>query len=290
MNQNASLTAKKKWLAFPRIWLWSSAFISMLIAITSLLGIFFEGTYSRETKAWAVQAVGQDYANLMVVVILIASTYFLSKDSLRAYLVWLGAYIYIIYVFAIYAFAVHFSFLFLIYILILGASFFTMIGGLRAVNTAKLAAALRRNTRSRLVSALLMFIAVMFSALWLSEIVPYLLSNEVPPVLVELGLPTNPVHVLDLAFILPGTVIVSAFLWRREALGLLLAVPLLVFMATMGAGIIAMFILSASNGGASVLPAGLAIGTIMLLSTIFSYLFLKEIEENIGYEAADGES
>jgi hypothetical protein len=42
-----------------------------------------------------------------------------------------------------------------------------------------------------------------------------------------------------------------------------------------------MFILSASNGGASVLPAGLAIGTIMLLSTLFSYLFLKEIEGNI---------
>ena len=283
MNQIAPLAAKKKGMAFPRIWLLSSAFISMLIAMTSLLGIFFEGTYSRETKAWAVQAVGQDYANLLVVIILIASTYFLSRDSLRAYLVWLGAYIYIIYVFAIYAFAVHFNFLFLIYILILGASFFTMIGGLRAVDTASIAAALRKNSRSRMVSALLMLIAFMFSALWLSEIVPYLLSNEVPPVLVELGLPTNPVHVLDLAFILPGTIIVSALLWRRKALGLLLAVPLLVFMATMGAGIVAMFILSASNGGASVLPAGLAIGTIMLLSTIFSYLFLKEIEGNIRF-------
>lgn len=269
-------------MAFPRIWLLSSAFISILIAMTSLLGIFFEGTYSRETKAWAVQAVGQDYANLLVVIILIASTCFLSRDSLRAYLVWLGAYIYIIYVFAIYAFAVHFNFLFLIYILILGASFFTLIGGLRAVDTANLGAALRTNKRSKMVSALLTFIAIMFSALWLSEIVPFLQSDEVPPVLIELGLPTNPVHVLDLAFILPGSIIVSALLWKREALGLLLAVPLLVFMATMGAGIIAMFVLSASNGGPSVLPAGLAIGTIMLLSTIFSYLFLKEIEGNIG--------
>jgi hypothetical protein len=256
----------------------------MLIAMTSLLGILFEGTYSRETKAWAVQAVGQDYGNLMVVIILIASTYFLSRDSLRAYLVWLGAYIYIIYVFAIYAFAVHFNFLFLIYVLILGASFFTLIGGLKAVDTEKLASALRNNTRSRMVSALLMIIAVMFSALWLSEIVPFLLSSEVPPVLIEMGLPTNPIHVLDLAFILPGTIIASVLLWRREALGLLLAVPLLVFMATMGAGIIAMFILSsASNEGASVLPAGLAIGTIMLLSTYFSYLFLKEIEDDIRF-------
>jgi len=283
MSQNAPLAEKKKWMAFPRIWLWSSAFISILIAMTSLLGISFEGTYSRETKAWAVQAVGQDYANLLVVIILIASTYFLSRDSLRAYLVWLGAYIYIIYVFAIYAFAVHFNFLFLIYVLILGASFFTLVGGLKAVDTVSIAAALRKNSRSRMVSALLMFIAVMFSDLWLSEIVPFLQSNEVPPVLIELGLPTNPVHVLDLAFILPGTIIVSALLWKREALGLLLAVPLLVFMATMGAGIIAMFVLSASNGGPSVLPAGLTIGTIMILSTYFSYLFLKEIRDDIGF-------
>jgi hypothetical protein len=175
---------------------------------------------------------------------------------------------------------------FLLYILILGASFFTLIGGLIAVDTENIAAALRTNTRSRIVSMLLMFIAIMFSTLWLNEIVPFLLLNEVPPVLNEIGLLTNPVHVLDLAFILPGTIIVSTLLWKREALGLLLAVPLLVFMATMGTGIIAMFVLSASNGGASVLPAGLAIGMIMLLSMYYSYLFLKEVKDNIRFDGS----
>jgi hypothetical protein len=251
------------------------------VTITSLSGIFIERTYFRETKAWAVQAIGLDYANLAVVILLLVSTYYVSKNSLRAYLVWLGAYIYIIYAFAIYAFAVHFNFLFLIYIIILGVSFFTLVGGLRSVDTTNLSASFLSNTKSKTVSVLLMTIGILFGLLWLSEIVPGLLSNEIPPSLVETGLWVNPVHVLDLAFLLPGMIITSVLLWRRNMLGFLLAVPLMVFSVIMGAGIISMFIISAIKGMPSSLPAGMIIGLIMLLSTYFSYLFLREVKEHV---------
>jgi hypothetical protein len=277
MNRNTSLTIIKR-VAVANIWLWLSVLVSILVTITSLSGIFLDRTYSREAKAWAVQAIGQDYANLAVVVLLLVSTYYVSKNSLRAYLVWLGAYIYIIYAFSIYAFAIHFNFLFLIYIIILGVSFFTLMGGFRAVDTANLSASFLINTKSKIVSALLMIIAILFSLLWLSEIVPCLLSNEIPPSLAETGLGVNPVHVLDLAFLLPGMVITSVLLWRRNRLGFLLAVPLMVFLATMGGGIISMFIISAIMGLPSSLPAGMIIGLIMLLSVYFSYLFLKEVK------------
>ncbi|MDD1749910.1 MAG: hypothetical protein LUO89_08540 [Methanothrix sp.] len=252
-------------------------FVSILVTMTSLLGIFFERTYSRETEAWAVQAIGQDYANLAAVILLLVSTYYVSKNSLRAYLVWLGVYIYLIYAFAIYAFSVHFNFLFLIYIIILSVSFYTLVGGLRAVDTTNLSTSFLSNTKSKIVSALLMIIGVLFSLLWLSEIVPNLLSNKIPSNLVETGLWVNPVHVLDLAFLLPSMVITSVLLWRRELLGFLLAVPLLVFSVTMSIGIIAMFIISASMGRPSSLPAGMIIGLLMLLSVYFSYQFLKEV-------------
>jgi hypothetical protein len=280
MNHNTSPTIIKN-VATPNVWLWLSVFVSILVTITSLSGIFIESTYLRETKAWAVQAIGQDYANLAVVILLLVSTYYLSKNSLRAYLVWLGAHIYIIYAFAIYAFAVHFNFLFLIYIIILGMSFFTLAGGLRAVDTANLSAYFLLNTKSKIVSALLMIIGILFSLLWLSEIIPSLLSNEIPPSLVETGLGVNPVHVLDLAFLLPSMVITSVLLWRKELLGFLLGVPLLVFSAAMSIGIIAMFIISASMGKPSSLPAGMIIGLIMLLSVYFSYLFLREVKEHV---------
>jgi thiamine transporter ThiT len=62
-------------------------------------------------------------------------------------------------------------------------------------------------------------------------------------------------------------------------MGFLLAVPLMVFSVTMGAGIIIMFVISAIKGMPSSLPAGMIIGLIMLLSVYFSYLFLREVNE-----------
>ena len=280
MSHNISPTIIKN-IAISNVWLWLSVFVSILVTITISLGIFFEKTYFRETESWAVQAIGLDYANLAVVILLLVSTYYVSKNSLRAYLVWLGAYIYLIYAFAIYAFSVHFNFLFLIYIIILGVSFYTLVGGLTAVDTTNLSTSFLSNTKSKIVSALLMIIGILFGLLWLSEIVPSILSNKIPSSLVETGLWVNPVHVLDLALILPGMIITSVMLWRRNMLGFLMAVPLMVFSVTMGAGLISMFIISAIKGMPSSLPAGMIIGLIMLLSVYFSYLFLREVKEHV---------
>lgn len=278
MLKNISKSTKN--ISIPNVWMWLSVLVSVLVTMTSLLGILFEKTYSRETYTWVIQAIGQDYANLAVVVVLLVSTYYMAKHSLRGYLVWLGAYMYLVYTFAIYAFAVHFQFLFLAYVLILGLSFYALVCGLMAVDINKISKALLGNSKAKMVSALLMVIGVMFSLLWLSEIIPNLLAGTVPQSLVETQLWVNPVHVLDLAFLLPAMLITSVLLWRKNVLGYLLAVPLLVFAVTMGLGIIAMFVISAIKGLPYSLPAGMIIGLIMLLSVYFSQLFLKEMEED----------
>ena len=112
--------------------------VSVLVTITSVAGIFFTKTYSREKEAWAVQAIGQDYANLVVVALLLVTTYYVSKKFLRAYLVCLGTYLYFIYTFAIYAFSVHLNFLNLACVAILGMASCTLAEGLIAADTAKL--------------------------------------------------------------------------------------------------------------------------------------------------------
>lgn len=86
-------------------------------------------------------------------------------------------------------------------------------------------------------------------------------------------------QVLDLAFLLPGMIITSVLLWRREVLGYLMAVPLLVFAATMGLGIIVIFVLSAASDLPYSLPAGMIVGIIMVLSTLFAWLFLRDVKE-----------
>ena len=74
-------------------------------------------------------------------------------------------------------------------------------------------------------------------------------------------------------------IITSVLIRNRKAAGYLMAVPLIVFSATMGLGIIAMFALSALKSLPWSLPAGIMAGTIIVLSTVFCFLFLKEIKE-----------
>jgi hypothetical protein len=54
-------------------------------------------------------------------------------------------------------------------------------------------------------------------------------SDTIPVSLIENALPVNPVHVLDLAFLVPGMITTSVLLWRKQLWGFLRAVPLLVF-------------------------------------------------------------
>jgi hypothetical protein len=266
-------------VSIPKVWIWLSVLIAFLVTITSLLGIFFKKTYSRETEAWAVQAIGQDCANLIVVIILLISTYHVAKKSLKAYLLWLGTFIYIIYAFSIYAFFIHFNFLFLAYVLIFGLSFYTPVGGLIGTDISNYSKIFLSNTKAKSVSVLLMAIGILFVLLWLSEIIPNILSDKIPDSLIKTGLWVNPVHVLDLAFLLPAMIITSVLLWRKKMLGFLLAVPLLVFSVTMGIGIIILFVISSKKGMPSSLPAGIIIGVIVFISTYFSYLFLKELKD-----------
>jgi hypothetical protein len=111
--KNDYLDTSTKFKLISNFWVWISILVGVLVSGTSLLGILYQKTYSREISNWAMQAIGQDYVNLLVVAILFVSTYFATKKSVGAYFIWLGSYLYLTYAFAIYSFAVHFQFLFL---------------------------------------------------------------------------------------------------------------------------------------------------------------------------------
>lgn len=261
--------------AVPALWIYTSFLVSGLVTLTSLCGILVPATYSREVPSWTIQAIGQDYANMAIVILLLLSTFSVMRQSLRGYLVWLGTWLYLIYAFAIYAFALHFQFLFLVYIVILGLSGYTLAGGMMAVDRDIPARSLRKNPYMKFAGILLFVIGILFCGMWLSEIIPDIVSGTIPGNLVEMRLLTNPVHVLDLAFVLPGMIITAVLLWRDDALGYLMAVPLLVFSVTMGLGIIVMMIISAISHLPYSVPAIIIIGTIMVLGTGMSYLCLR---------------
>ncbi len=274
---NRNLKNSSYRFTIPKTWIFTSVLTVILVTVTSLLGILYDKTYARETVNWAIQAVGQDYANLVVVVLLLISVYYTAKGSLRAYLLWLGALSYLIYAFVIYAFAVHFQFLFLAYAAVLGLSTYTLIGGLMAVDREKAAEAVT-NVKTKGASIFLIVVGILFILLWLSEIVPNLFAGTIPQNLKDTGLWVNPVHVLDLSFFLPAMIITAIMLWKKKSLGYILAVPLMVFTITMGLGIVIMFLLSALKDMPYSLPAGILIGVIMIVGSILTINFIKKID------------
>ena len=58
------------------------------------------------------------------------------------------------------------------------------------------------NIKARAVSVFLLVIAILFYLQWLSEDIPALVTGRMPPSVMENGLLTNPVHVLDMGLLL----------------------------------------------------------------------------------------
>src|SRR5947209_2552575 len=113
-----------------KISLWLSVLVAFLVLIASSAGLFLKSTYARETTSYAIQSVGQDIENIVAAAALLITVYFVSKGSLKAFLVWTGVLLALIYSYVIYAFAVHFNSLFLVYVAILGLSFYTLVSSL----------------------------------------------------------------------------------------------------------------------------------------------------------------
>lgn len=202
---------------------------ALLVGIAAIGSILTPATYARETASWAAQGLGQDWVNLVVVVpVLVVSATFAMLGSNKATLVLGGALFYTVYSFLIYAFAVHFNWLFLVYCGALGFSTFAVV-----LLVARFDGTPRRALPVRTVAGTLLAIATMFGSMWLAQVLPALANGVDPAGLGEVGLATNPVHVLDLSLVLPALVVIAVGLLRRRRFAQVLAPIALAFSALM---------------------------------------------------------
>ena len=211
------------------VWLWLTAPIAILVAIAAGSGFFVGGLY-RDVPYFVAQAVGQDLVTLVVALpALVISAVLAGRGSRRAHLVWLGILVYLVYSYVIYALAAQFNPLFLVYVVLLGCSLYALIGGLVTTDFAGIKGRFSQATPVRTASIFLAVLAGLFYFMWLSETIPALLAGGIPQSVTDNGTPTNAVHVLDMAWILPAMLLSSFWLWKRRALGYTLAGVLLTF-------------------------------------------------------------
>ena len=179
--------------------------------------------YSEETENWVAQAIAQDLVNLVAFLALAILAILAVRGSLRAYLAWLGVVAYGTYTYAIYAFALHFGPLFLVHVAVFGMSIYTLIVGLMRIDYELVKEVFTEHVPRRFIASLLITIGAFFYLLWLASVIPSLIAGETPEEIVKAGLLTNPVHVLDMAVLLPAMLLAGFLLLRQRAFGYVLA-------------------------------------------------------------------
>ncbi len=201
-----------------------------LLALAAFGGIVSPGAYARETALWTAQGIGQDWVDLAVVVpALVVSALFSLRGSRLFRLLLGGTLVYSAYSLVLYAFAVHFNSLFLFYTLGLGLSFYALVCLIVAFQCGGVRSWFSNRAPARTAGIFSALLGTAFYVLWLSEIIPALAAHATPRSVLDAGLITNPVHVLDLGIVLPAFVVGGLSLVRRRPLGYWLVPVMLTF-------------------------------------------------------------
>ncbi len=270
LNMKTNIPASKTELksSFPggAIWLGLSIAAALLAIIGSILALSVKSIYAELTPAFLPQAIAQDIANLAIVTPLWLILAVLAlRGSLRAYLLWLGVMMFTVYNYVIYTFSVPFGPLFLLWVAVFGMSLYSLIGGSVTIDHKSVELSYK-SRRAVLVAAWFLIItAILFGFLWLSEDVPALLSNSKPQSLIDINLPTNPVHILDLSFFLPAVVVDGILLIKKKPLAYTFAPSFIVFLILTGVPILITPGVQAAQGGAAGWGVVVPIGTLTVL-------------------------
>lgn len=266
-------------LARLRLLSFAALVLAGLVAVAAAGGIALPSVYAQETATWAAQGLGQDWIDLLIVApVLVICAIAITRRSRAALFVLGGTLLYLVYSFVLYAFAMHFNVLFLVYVAALGVSFYSLLGVGRHLQRERAATWFPDDLPFRRFGAwFLIVVAVAFAGLWLSSVVPALVRGTPPPELAEAGLITNPVHVLDLALLLPALFAGGVLLLRRRGPGRVLAPILLTFNTLMTLALVGMMVAMYQRGLSSDLTVAGAMGVLAVISGGLLIAFLRPL-------------
>jgi hypothetical protein len=256
-----------------------SILLTISLAIVSFCGAFLPVTYEREVPSLATQGIGQDLVDLFLVVpLLVILLIFVRKQNRAAMLLFSGTLFYILYSFIIYSLGIHFNYLFLLYCATLGLSTYLFIIMFHELMEMDVGSWFEEGVPVRLTGIYLIIVAILFYLLWLKEIVPAVIHNQIPDSVSDYNLLVNPVHVIDLAFALPGLILSAILLMKRKSLGYILSLTGLVFIIILAIALAAMVIMLKIKGISDESSIAGVFIILALLSSVILFLFLRKLK------------
>ena len=255
------------------VWTWLSVSAGLLAFTGSALGLLQPAAvYGRETEELLNAALAQDAVNaLLVSPLLVVLALLARRGSVMSWLTLTGFLGFTVYNYSIYAFSLQFGPLFLVWVAVLGLSVFALAGSLAGAGPAVADTA---GTPGRLTGWILIATSVFFTLLWLREIIPDLLAGSPSSSASLWNVPTNPVHVLDLALYLPGVLISGVLVLRGRAWGWATAAGSLAFLGLTALPILVTPVVALLRGSPPGWPVALPMG---LLSLILWAAFFRQL-------------
>jgi hypothetical protein len=225
---------------------WYAPLLAAILVGATLYGLLSDTAY-RVADDVAAQGRGQDLLTLMAVPVLLWAAGRARAGSFRAHLVWVGLLLYVAYTYASYAFGVPFNAAFLLYVAALGLASYGLLDGLLRIDVDAVAPAFA-DTPRRETSVVLLVSGALFAFVWLADVVTAL-PDGLPEARMAYDLP-NPIHVLDLAWLIPAVVATGVLLRRRHPAAGVLAAVLLIKLLTLSLAIAYMVAFTVADGGA----------------------------------------
>jgi hypothetical protein len=256
---------------------WFTVLLAAAVTAVTVYGLGYADAYRvspgvRETLPDTLR--GQDLLTLLTVPVLVWTAMRARRGSLRAHLVWLALLLYYAYSYLMYVVA-PFNDVFLLYVAVIGLSTYGLFDGLVRIDIHTTAPAFT-SVRARALAYYLLAVGTLFTALWLSQIIPAI-PGGLPDGLFVYDIPST-VHVLDLAYILPLIVATGILLLRGHRAAPVLAVLVLVKMLTLGLALLLMDAFVVAGGGELSDPSEPYIwGAITVISAGWLYALMRRV-------------
>lgn len=241
--------------------------------------IYGKGAYRQMTWDVAVQGIAHDYVTLCLAIpLLYVTLYFARKGSVRAKVMLSGVLLYFVLTYLFYTAMAMYNEMFLVAAFSLSAALFAFITNLIGFDYATIKSHFTTEKYLIVSSYYLIVMVILMSLLWLSIIVPPLVSGTLYPETLA-HYTTLIVQGFDFGIFLPFAVISAILALRKHAFGYVFVPTYLVFLSILMTALVAK-IISMARQGVDVIPAVYIIPVMLLSALGFSYATLCAMHEN----------
>jgi hypothetical protein len=238
-----------------------------------------KGVYQHMSWDVAVQGIAQDYVTLFIgIPLLVISLYLTGKGSMKGRYLLAGTTGYFLVTYLFYMLIGMYNVLFLVYVFLLGLSFFAFLLIVLSFDLKNTSAYFTERLPVRFLGGFLIFNSIAVGLMWLGVVVPPLLDGTIYPDSLQ-HYTTLVVQGLDLGLLLPAAFVSGVLFLKRNPYGYLFAPVYLIFLMILMTALTAK-IIGIMSIGADAGPAIIIIPVINLVTIISVILILTNVKQN----------